>query len=116
MRGEVISTFRDKFHFDTVYEVGAVVDFEKERMEDLFARKLCKRLEDIEKPIKKGKKEKKTVLENPEPKEETKKEVLTEAKEEVGEQEKSEELDEKTKSEQEAAEKIARAVAKNEKN
>lgn len=114
MKGEVISTFRDKFHYDTVYEVGAVVDFEKERMEDLFARKLCKRLEGEEKPTKKGKRKKKTVLEVPEPKEETKEEVLSEAK--VEEPEKNEELDEKTKSEQEAAEKIAKAIAeKNEK-
>ena len=108
MKGEVISTFRDKFHYDTVYEVGAVVDFEKERMEDLFARNLCKRIEESVVKKKKDKKEKKTVLENPEPKEETEKETPSDEK---GGVEGKEELDEKTKSEQEAAEKIAKAIA-----
>lgn len=108
MKGEVISTFRDKFHYDTVYEVGAVVDFEKERMEDLFARNLCKRIEEPFVKKKKDKKEKKTVLEDPEPKEGTEKETPSE---ENGKVEEMEELDEKTKSEQEAAEKIAKAIA-----
>lgn len=45
MRGEVISPFRDKFHFNTIYEVGAVLDFDEERMNSLIERKLCKMLE-----------------------------------------------------------------------
>ena len=45
MRGEVISQFRDKFHFNTIYEVGAVLDFDEERMNSLIERKLCKMLE-----------------------------------------------------------------------
>lgn len=45
MRGEVISQFRDKFHFNTVYEVGAILDFDEERMNSLIERKLCKMLE-----------------------------------------------------------------------
>lgn len=45
MRGEVISPFRDKFHFNTIYEVGAILDFDEERMNSLIERKLCKMLE-----------------------------------------------------------------------
>ena len=45
MRGEVISPFRDKFHFTTIYEVGAILDFDEERMNSLIERKLCKMLE-----------------------------------------------------------------------
>ena len=45
MRGEVISPFRDKFHFNIIYEVGAIVDFDEERMNSLIERKLCKMLE-----------------------------------------------------------------------
>ena len=45
MRGEVISPFRDKFHFNTIYEVGAILDFDEERMNSLIERKLCKILE-----------------------------------------------------------------------
>lgn len=108
MKGEVISTFRDKFHYDTIYEVGAVVDFEKERMEDLFARNLCKRIEEPDAKKKKGKKEKKTVLGDPEPKEETEKEISSDENGNVGDKE---ELDEKTKSEQEAADRISKAIA-----
>mgnify|MGYP006986273170 CR=1 FL=1 len=57
MKGEVINTFRDKFHYNTIYEVGTVVDFDKERMKDLIARGLCKKVD--EKPsAKKDDKEK----------------------------------------------------------
>lgn len=118
MKGEVIAQFRDKFHYDTVYEVGTVVDFDKERMKDLFARKLCKKIEEQEKkpvPQKGEKNEKKEVLADPEPEKETKKEVLADPKE-ATEEPKEEELDEKAKSEQEAAEKIAKATAKAKKN
>lgn len=45
MRGEVISPFRDKSHFNTIYEVGAILDFDEERMNSLIERKLCKMLE-----------------------------------------------------------------------
>lgn len=45
MKGEVISPFRDKFHYNTVYEVGAILDFDEERMNSLIERKLCKMLE-----------------------------------------------------------------------
>ena len=45
MKGEVISPFRDKFHFNIIYEVGAIVDFDEERMNSLIERKLCKMLE-----------------------------------------------------------------------
>ena len=45
MRGEGISPFRDKFHFNTIYEVGAILDFDEERMNSLIERKLCKMLE-----------------------------------------------------------------------
>lgn len=97
MKGEVINRFRDKFHFNILYEVGAIVDFDEERMNDLFARKLCKKIEEQDKkPVsQKGGKEK---------------QVLGSPKED--EEPKGNELDEKTKSEQEAAEKIAKVTAK----
>ena len=114
MKGEVINTFRDKFHYNTIYEVGTVVEFDKERMKDLIARGLCKKVDEKPSAKKEDKEKKKEVLADPEPKEETKKEVLAdpEAKEEPKDETKEEELDEKTKSEQEAAEKIAKATAK----
>ena len=113
MKGEVINTFRDKFHYNTVYEVGTVVDFEKERMEDLVARGLCKKVkETAKKADSKADKKKKTVLDDTKPKE--KEDVLDKADGEV--KEGGEELDEKAKSELEAAEKIAKATAKQKKN
>lgn len=67
MRGEVIRPFRDKYHFNTLYEVGAVVDFTEERMKDLISRNLCKELEgviEISSPCEEtNKKEQKKVLE-----------------------------------------------------
>lgn len=112
MRGEVISTFRDKFHYNTIYEVGTVVDFDKERMKDLITRGLCKKADEKPSAKKEDKEKKKEVLADSEPKakEETKKEVLADPEEK--DETKEEELDEKTKSEREAAEKIAKAVAK----
>lgn len=116
MKGEVINTFRDKFHYNTIYEVGTVVDFDKERMKDLIARGLCKKVDEKPSAKKDDKEKKKEVLADPEPKanEETKKEVLAdpEVKEEAKGETKEDELDEKIKSEQEAAEKIAKATAK----
>ena len=116
MKGEVINTFRDKFHYNTIYEVGTVVDFDKERMKDLIVRGLCKTVDEKPSAKKDDKEKKKEVLADPEPKanEETKKEVLAdpEVKEEAKGETKEDELDEKTKSEQEAAEKIAKATAK----
>ena len=102
MRGEVISPFRDKFHFNTIYEVGAILDFDEERMNSLIERKLCKMLEvqgsnssaspKDDKEIKDA--PKKEVLndgkENPvkeeekKPEETPKKEVLKEKKEKIG--------------------------------
>lgn len=136
MRGEVISPFRDKFHFNTIYEVGAILDFDEERMNSLIERKLCKMLEgqnDNSSASPKDDKEikdtpKKEVLndgkENPKEDEDKKseetpkKEVLKEKKdaaestEETSEKENvEEELDEKAKSEQEAAKKIAEAMS-----
>ena len=115
MKGEVINTFRDKFHYDTVYEVGAVVDFDKERMKDLIARGLCKKVDEKPSAKREDKEKKKEVLADPEPKakEETRKEVLADSEEK--EEPKEDELDEKTKSEREAAERIAKAVAKSNK-
>ena len=116
MRAEVISPFRDRFHFNTLYEVGAVVDFSEERIEDLIARKLCKPLEgegtspspkvNDKETKKNGKGGKKNVLKDTE----TPKEQGDEVK--ADETAKSDELDEKTKSEQEAAKKIAEATQK----
>lgn len=119
MRAEVISPFRDKFHFNTLYEVGAVVDFDEERIEDLIERKLCKPLEgegaspspkvNDKETKKNGKGGKKNVLKDTEtPKDETPKADEVKAEEAA----KTEELDEKTKSEQEAARKIAEATQK----
>lgn len=47
MRGEVISPFHDKYHFNILYKEGDVVDFDTERMNDLIDRKLCKKLEEV---------------------------------------------------------------------
>lgn len=115
MRAEVISPFRDKFHYNTLYEVGAVVDFDKERIESLIERKLCKPLEGEgkipspkvnDKETKKNTKGgRKNVLKDTEtPKEEVKKDDETTNG--------NDELDEKTKSEREAARKIAEATQK----
>lgn len=107
MKGEVISPFRDKFHFNTVYEVGAILDFDEERMNSLIERKLCKMLEvqgsnssaspKVDKEIKDA--PKKEVLndgkENPvkeeekKPEETPKKEVLKEKKESKPKKEKT---------------------------
>lgn len=46
MRAEVISPFRDKNHFNIQYNIGDVVDFDTERVEDLIGRKLCKKIEE----------------------------------------------------------------------
>lgn len=107
MRGEVISPFRDKFHFNTIYEVGAVLDFDEERMNSLIERKLCKMLEaqgdNHSAPLKDDKEikdtPKKEVLndgkENPvkeeekKPEETPKKEVLKEKKESKPKKEKT---------------------------
>lgn len=124
MRGEVISPFRDKFHFNTIYEVGAILDFDEERMNSLIERKLCKMLEvqdDNHSASPKDDKEikdtpKKEVLKekkesNPKKKKNSKKDAA-ESTEEISEKENiEEELDEKAKSEQEAAKKIAEAMS-----
>lgn len=124
MRGEVISPFRDKFHFNTIYEVGAILDFDEERMNSLIERKLCKTLEvqnDNSSASLKDDKEikdtpKKEVLkekkESKPKKEKTPKKDAAESTEETPEKENvEEELDEKAKSEQEAAKKIAEAMS-----
>lgn len=124
MRGEVISPFRDKFHFNTIYEVGAVLDFDEERMNSLIERKLCKMLEvqddNHSAPLKDDKEikdtPKKEVLkekkESKPKKEKTSKKDAAESTEENSQKENvEEELDEKTKSEQEAAKKIAEAMS-----
>ena len=94
MRGEVIKPFRDKYHFNTLYEVGAVVDFTEERMKDLISRHLCKKLEGVietSSPRKEAnKKEQKKVLDEP----------VEDANLE------------KTKSEEAAAEKLAKAIGR----
>ena len=124
MRGEVISPFRDKFHFNTIYEVGAILDFDEERMNSLIERKLCKMLEvqngngsappkdDKEikdTPKKEVLKEKK---ESKPRKEKTPKKDTAESTEEASKKENVEEvLDEKAKSEQDAAKKIADAMS-----
>ena len=115
MRGEVISPFRDKFHFNTIYEVGAVLDFDEERMNSLIERKLCKMLEvqddNHSAPLKDDKEikdtPKKEVLndgkENPvkeeekKPEETPKKEVLKEKKESKPKKEKKESKPKKEK-------------------
>lgn len=124
MRGEVISPFRDKFHFNTIYEVGAILDFDEERMNSLIERKLCKMLEvqddNHSAPLKDDKEikdtPKKEVLkekkESKPKKEKTPKKDAAESTEETSEKENvEEELDEKAKSEQEAAKKIAEAMS-----
>lgn len=124
MRGEVISPFRDKFHFNTIYEVGAILDFDEERMNSLIERKLCKMLEvqddNHSAPLKDDKEikdtPKKEVLkekkESKPKKEKTSKKDAAESTEENSQKENvEEELDEKTKSEQEAAKKIAEAMS-----
>ena len=124
MRGEVISPFRDKFHFNTIYEVGAILDFDEERMNSLIERKLCKMLEvqddNHSAPLKDDKEikdtPKKAVLkekkESKPKKEKTSKKDAAESTEENSQKENvEEELDEKTKSEQEAAKKIAEAMS-----
>lgn len=112
MKGEVISAFRDKFHFNTVYETGAIVDFEEKRMKDLIARKLCKEVKEQEKketpvPATNDKEQ-----ETPKASESKVKEAL---QEDAVKEETNDGLDEKTKSEQEAAKKIAEAIKKSKK-
>ena len=75
MRGEVISPFRDKFHFNTIYEVGAVLDFDDERMNSLIERKLCKMLEVQDGNSSASPKDDKEIKDTP------KKEVLNDGKE-----------------------------------
>ena len=124
MRGEVISPFRDKFHFNTIYEVGAILDFDEERMNSLIDRKLCKMLEvqdgnhsaspKDDKEIKDAPKKEvlKEKKESKPKKEKTPKKDAAESTEETSEKENvEEELDEKAKSEQEAAKKIAEAMS-----
>lgn len=124
MRGEVISPFRDKFHFNTIYEVGAILDFDEERMNSLIERKLCKMLEaqngNSSVPPKDDKEikdtPKKEVLkekkESKPRKEKTPKKDAAESTEENSQKENVEEvLDEKAKSEQDAAKKIADAMS-----
>ena len=140
MRGEVISPFRDKFHFNTIYEVGAILDFDEERMNSLIERKLCKMLEvqdgnhsaspkddkeikdapkrevlndGKENPVKEEeKKPEETPKESKPKKEKTPKKDAVESTEETSEKENvEEELDEKAKSEQDAAKKIAEAMS-----
>lgn len=124
MRGEVISPFRDKFHFNTIYEVGAVLDFDEERMNSLVERKLCKMLEvqddNHSAPLKDDKEikdtpEKEVLKEKKESRPRKGKTSKKDAAESTGENSRKEnveeELDEKTKSEQEAAEKIAEAMS-----
>lgn len=91
MRGEVISPFRDKFHFNTIYEVGAILDFDEERMNSLIERKLCKMLEVQNDNSSASPKDDKEIKDTP------KKEVLNDGKENPKEDEdkKSEETPKK---------------------
>ena len=41
MKIRVISEFYDKYHTSTLYKVGAVLDFDDERAEDVIAKKLA---------------------------------------------------------------------------
>ena len=124
MRGEVISPFRDKFHFNTIYEVGAILDFDEERMNSLIDRKLCKMLEVQDGNHSASPKDDKEITVAPKTevlkekkeskpkKEKTPKKDAAESTEETSEKENvEEELDEKAKSEQEAAKKIAEAMS-----
>ena len=111
MRGEVISPFRDKFHFNTIYEVGAILDFDEERMNSLIERKLCKMLEVQNGNSSAHPKDDKEIKDTPK-KERTSKKDAAESTEENSKKENVEEvLDEKAKSEQEAAKKIAEAMS-----
>ena len=91
MRGEVISPFRDKCHFNTIYEVGAILDFDEERMNSLIERKLCKMLEVQNDNSSASPKDDKEIKDTP------KKEVLNDGKENPKEDEdkKSEETPKK---------------------
>lgn len=91
MKGIVINPFRDKYHFNTEYKKGDVVEFDKVRMEDLFSRNLCKKFEEQE--------------ETPAPS------TNEEGVNEMVKEEDTPSIDEaKEKSEQEASEKIAKAT------
>jgi hypothetical protein len=116
-KGMVISPFRDKNHFNVLYEVGAVVEFDDERMQSLFDRQLCEEIKEQGESPAPSKESKKKVKEPEEtPVEETKEEKVAEETpvEETKEEAVSSEevVDEKTKSEQEAAEKIAKVTRK----
>lgn len=99
MKGIVIAAFHDKFHFNTVYKEGDVVDFDKDRMQDLFNRKLCKKYKEQDSSPAPLKDEK-----------EKKDENVIPGMEQGGDA--SDAVDAKAKSEQEAAEKIASATRK----
>jgi hypothetical protein len=106
-KGKVISPFRDKFHFNVAYEVGAVVEFDDERMQSLFDRQLCEEIKESE-STPAPKKTKKTSK-----KDADKVESETSEKPEAQTEEVSAEADdEKAKSEQAAAEILAKATQK----
>lgn len=112
MRGEVICQFRDKFHFNTIYEVGAIVDFDEKRMKDLIARKLCQKIKEQEKeetpvPTTNDKEQEAPKASESKVEEAVQEDAVKEAT--------NDELDEKAKSEQEAAKKIAEATKKSKK-
>lgn len=112
MKGEVISPFRDKFHFNILYEVGAIVDFDEERMNSLIERKLCKKVEVQDENSASPKAEDKEPKKTPKKKVVKEKVVEDTPKETLAAEEVDDELDEKAKSEQEAAQKIAEATGK----
>lgn len=112
MKGKVICQFRDKFHFNTIYEVGAIVDFDEKRMIDLIDRKLCQKIKEQEK--------KETPVPATDDKEQetpktSESKVEETAQKDAVKEDSNDELDEKAKSEQEAAKKIAEATKKSKK-
>ena len=48
MKVEILHKFRDKDHFETVYQAGEIKDFDNDRAADLISRGLVKSLEELE--------------------------------------------------------------------
>lgn len=108
MKGIVLKEFHDKYHFNTVYQVGAEVDFEKSRLGDVVSRGLVRKAVATEEiPDEEAK--------TTDTKVDTEVEKAVEAAEtekpvdEAKADELSSEESERAKSEEEAAQKIAKA-------
>lgn len=104
-KGIVLCVFRDKYHFNTEYQVGEVVSFDDERMQDLFNRNICKPL--VEQKYTTAPQEEQSVSSPGEVKNEKQDAEAEEAA--VSESEEAAE-DAKAESEREAAEIIAKAT------